>query len=268
MSFWQALIFGMVQGLGEFLPISSSAHLTVLPWLMRWEDPGLAFDVALHVGTLLALVVYFWRELLELARALGASFIERRIGGDPKRRLAWYLVLGSVPGAVLGYLLERRAEESFRDPRLIAVAMLVMGLVLYVVDRAGSQTRRLESLSAQQALWIGLWQAAAIVPGVSRSGATITAGRATALDRQSAAHFSFLLAVPVVAGAALLKVPKLLAAPGTKVPLIIAVASAAVSGYVAIGALLRWVRTQSYLPFVLYRVAFAVVVLAVFYARS
>jgi undecaprenyl-diphosphatase len=256
----QALSYGVVQGLGEFLPISSSAHLTILPWLMGWEDPGLAFDVALHVGTLLALLIYFRAELVRLARGL--------VAGGPDRQLALLIIVGSLPGAAIGYLLEKRAEDTFRDPRIIAVAMLVMGILLYAIDRAAAQARSIDRLSLVDAVLIGLAQSLAIIPGVSRSGSTITAGRAARLDREAAARFSFLLAIPITAGAALLKVPKLLHERGDKTALAIAVVAAAVSGYLALDLLLRWVRTKSYLPFVIYRVLFAAAVLAIFYARA
>lgn len=267
MDLLQAIAFGLVQGLGEFLPISSSAHLTVLPWLLRWDDPGLAVDVALHVGTLVALVVYFRRDLYHLARAFVASIRERRIAWHQERKLAWLIVIGSLPGAVVGYLLEHKAEEAFRAPWLIAVTMIVLGLALYLADRLSARARSMESLTVRDAVAVGLAQACAIVPGVSRSGSTITAGRLIGLDREAAARFSFLLAAPIIAGAALVKVPKLIKSGGLTPGLLLAIAVAAVSGYLAIGVLLRFVRTRSYLPFVLYRIAFGVGVIAVFLYR-
>ncbi len=268
MSILEAIVYGIVQGLGEFLPISSSAHLTILPWLLGWEDPGLAFDVALHVGTLLSLLIYFRADLVRLISAALASVKERRIGDDPERKLAWMVVIGSVPGAAIGFLLEKRAEEAFRAPWIIATAMLVMGILLFIVDRSAKQSRTIETMGFGDAVLIGLSQAMAIVPGVSRSGATITAARGMSLDRQAAARFSFLLAIPIVAGAALLKVPKLLHSHDPKLPLLIGIVTAAVSGYLALDVLLKWVRTRSYLPFVIYRVLFAVGVFSLFYARG
>jgi undecaprenyl-diphosphatase len=267
MTLLQAIAFGLVQGLGEFLPISSSAHLTILPWVTGWEDPGLAVDVALHVGTLLALVLYFRKDLASLARAFVDSVREREIGWYHERRLAWLVLLGSVPGAAIGFLLEHKAEDTLRAPWIVALAMILLGAALYVADRAGARSRHLGTITPRDALMIGLAQACAIVPGVSRSGSTITAGRLLGLDREAAARFSFLLAAPITAGAALVKVPKLVSAGGITPTLALAVAVSAVSGYLAIDVLLRFVRARSYLPFVVYRVLFGAAVLALFVAR-
>jgi undecaprenyl-diphosphatase len=262
---FQSLAYGIVQGLAEFLPVSSSGHLALMPKLLGWPDQGQAFDVALHVGTLIPLVVYFRRELMEMACALVGALRERRIGDHPDRQLACNVLLGSLPGGLLGYLLEKQSEETFRDVRIIAAALLVMGLVLWLVDRLAPARRPIGELSARESLLIGLAQALAIIPGVSRSGATITAARARTLDRVAAARFSFLLAVPITAGAALKKVPHLLRAEGDKLPLLIAVVSAAVAGYLAIGLLLRMVRGSSYLPFAVYRVLLGGGLLAAIY---
>lgn len=254
MSVTQAVVHGVVQGLGEFLPISSSGHLVLLPWLFGWEDPGLAFDVALHIGTLLSLVAYFGRDLRRLLRAGLASLVERKIGGDPERRLAWGIVLASVPGAVTGLLLEDSVEALFRSPALVATTLIVMGLVLYVVDGARAARRPLEGLTLADHLLIGCAQAMALVPGVSRSGATITAGRALGATRDAAARFSFLLSAPIVFGAGLLKVPDMVES-GIDTPFVAGVVTSAVVGYLAIRYLLVYVRTRSYGVFVYYRVA-------------
>ena len=252
----QAIAFGVVQGLGEFLPISSSAHLCVLPWAMGWEDPGLAFDVALHLGTLLALVAFFFKDLTRYALALLGR------GEAADRRTALFVLAGSIPGGAIGYLLEHRAEEAFRAKWIVAAAMIVMGTALWLADRFMAQRRAMKDVNLVDALLIGLAQAAAIVPGVSRSGSTIAAGRALGLDRETAARFSFLLAIPITAGAGLLKVPKLVRAGGFTPSVALGMAVAAVVGYLAIGVLLRLVRTRSYTVFVVYRVAFGLAVLA------
>jgi undecaprenyl-diphosphatase len=255
----QAFILGLVQGLGEFLPISSSGHLIVVPWLMGWADHGLAFDVALHLGTLLAVVAAFardWRVLLASGlRCLwrGRPFEER------EARTLWRLALASIPGAVAGLLLDEWAETRFRAPLLVAFDMAVLGLVLWVADRAAT-TRSRGEVGTRDALLIGVAQAAAIVPGVSRSGATISAALFLGFPREEAARFSFLLATPITFGAALVKVPKLLAAGGAGEPLLWGMATAAVSGFLAIRLLLRLVRTRDYRPFVYYRFAFAAMV--------
>jgi undecaprenyl-diphosphatase len=271
MTLLQAIAYGLTQGLGEFLPISSSGHLVVLPWAAGWPDPGLAFDVALHLGTLLALLVYFRNDLWRLARAFALSVGERKIAGDPDRRLAWLVVLGSIPGAAIGMALEHAAEERFRSPALIAVAMMAMGVVLWLADALARRARPLTGeggLGLRDALIVGLAQACAIVPGVSRSGSTITAARLCGLSREAAARFSFLLAAPIVAGAGLLKVPKLVKEGGFSTTVGIGIAVSAVAGYVAIEVLLRLVRTRSYLPFAIYRVAFGIGVLALYFSRG
>lgn len=262
-----AFVLGLVQGLGEFLPISSSAHLAILPWLVGWQDPGLAFDVALHVGTLIAVFLYFRKDLSRYIVAGVRSIIERRIGDDPERKMAWFLVAGSVPGAVLGLAFEEKAETAFRHPLLIASTMLAMGIVLYLVDHFASKLRDLGSLRWRDALIIGLAQGCAIVPGVSRSGSTITAGRLLKLDRAAAARFSFLLSVPITAGAAAVKVPKLFSSGAALPPIVVGMVTAFVSGYLALDLLLRWLRTQSFVPFVLYRVGFALLVSGLYFAR-
>ncbi len=268
MTLLQAVVLGLVQGLGEFLPISSSAHLAIVPWAFAWTDPGLAVDVALHLGTLIAILVYFRADLLRLATAFVKSVLERRIGDDVDRRLAWLVVLGSIPGALIGLALEHAAETAFRAPWLIAINMAVMGLVLLAADRLGKQAHSLSAFSMRDALLVGLAQACAIVPGVSRSGSTMTTARALGYDREAAARFSFLLAAPITAGAGLLKVPKLFRAGPIDTNLLIAIAVSGVSGYLAIEVLLRYVRTRSYAPFVVYRLAFAAAVVTLLLVRG
>lgn len=268
----QSIAFGLVQGLGEFLPISSSAHLVLLPWVAGWEDPGLAVDVALHIGTLVALVIFFRADLLRLGLALLASLRERRIGDDVDRRVAWLVVLGSVPGAIVGAALEHKAEEAFRSPPLIACTLIVLGLVLYLADHLAARARGVASIGTRDALIIGCAQACAIVPGISRSGSTITAGRLLGLDREAAARFSFLLALPITFAAAFLKVvvkhQQFEAAGGFSGPVLLAVVVAGVSGYLSIAVLLRFVRTNSYLPFAVYRFVVGAGVLALWLARG
>jgi undecaprenyl-diphosphatase len=224
--------------------------------------------VALHLGTLLALVAYFRADLLRLARAFVASVVERRVGDDADRRLAWLMVLGSLPGAAIGYLGEHAAEERFRNPATIAVTMAVLGVVLWLADAFSRRARPLGAIRLRDALLIGLAQACAIVPGVSRSGGTITAARLCGLDREAAARFSFLLAAPIVAGAGALKLPKLLRSGGATVEVALGVAISAVAGYLAIELLLRLVRARSFAPFAIYRVAFGAAVLALYVHRG
>jgi len=262
----QGIAYGAVQGFSEFLPVSSSAHLTLLPWFAGWEDPGLGFDVALHVGTLLAVLWYFWRDWWELARGAFARFGGRGEVGE-QGLLFWKIVVASIPAAVVGVALEHKAEEAFRAPVLIAAALAALGGLLYWGDRRPESRPRLESIEWTDALWIGVAQAAAVVPGVSRSGVTITAARLRGIGREASARFSFLLSTPVIAGAALLKVHALVAA-GRDPAQLLALATSALFGLLAIGGLIRYVRQRSYLPFVLYRFALAALVIVVALARA
>jgi undecaprenyl-diphosphatase len=267
MTVLQALVLGVLQGLAEFLPISSSAHLTLAPWLLGWRDPGLAFDVALHFGTLVAVLWYFRAEWVRLAVAGKDVLLRRRVQSVEERRVV-QLVVATIPGVVGGLLLEDYAETTFRAPALTAAALAVMGIVLWVVDARAPRTRGLPQLTTRDALLIGLAQVLALVPGVSRSGATMTAGRALRLDRTSAAVFSFLMLMPITAGAAVLKVPDALREHGITAPIVVGVVAAAVSSWAAIAILLRYVARHSYGVFAVYRVALGVAALALYAARG
>ena len=201
MTILQAVILGLAQGLGEFLPISSSAHLVLIPWLLRWTDPGLTFDVALHVGTLVAVIIYFWKDWWQL---IIKGFTDVR---SEKGRLFWYLVAASVPGALSGYLLEDKAETIFRSPILIATMLILMGILLYWADRRSAKKIEINNITFGTSIFIGISQALAIVPGVSRSGITMTTGLLMGLNREGAARFSFLLSTPIIFGAAMVKLP-------------------------------------------------------------
>jgi undecaprenyl-diphosphatase len=269
---FQAILIGLIQGLTEFIPISSSAHLELTPWILGWEQDGLigslAFDVFLHLGTLGALLGYFARDWVRLIRAFVASLRERRIGADPDRRLAWLLAMATVPAAVIGFLGEDLIDEVLHggsDPVRLAIAgFLVAGAIaLWLADRLGGRQRELRDLTVPTALTIGFSQALALLPGISRSGATITAGLALGLTRESAARFSFLLATPITLGAGLYGSRNLLTEPhpGSEWLAIAAgFAAALVSGMLAIGFLLAWLRTRSVGVFSLYRVLFAALV--------
>jgi undecaprenyl-diphosphatase len=256
---FQSFVLGTVQGLTEFLPVSSSAHLVLVPWLFHWQDQGLAFDVALHLGTLLALLVYYWREWL----AMGASLVN---GDSKKRRLLTLLVVASIPGAIIGLLLEKQAATVFRSPVLIAGALALLGLGLWIFDRIEPQRRSMEDMTFIDALLIGLSQAFAIVPGVSRSGSTITMARIVRVKREDAANFSFLMATPIIAGAGLVEGRHLIHT-GIHADVWIGFAAAAVFGLLAIAALIRFVRTRSYEPFAWYRIGLALFIIAVFLRR-
>ena len=262
MTVLQALVLGVIQGLSEFLPISSSAHLTLAPWLFGWPDPGLDVDVALHLGTLIALVGFFWREWMRLARAPLAFMRGDASATADLRQLAW-VVVATIPGAIAGYLLKPYAESVFRTPVLIASTLIVMGVLLWLVDRAVGQARGTDDMRLSDAILIGLAQMLAIVPGVSRSGSTITAGRAVRLTREAAAVFSFLMSLPITAAAVVVEAPKAIQQHGFSAPLIVGVVASAVSGWLAIGVLLRYVARHSYGAFAAYRLALGALVFAV-----
>ena len=283
MSLFQAVILGIVQGLTEFIPISSSAHLVIIPWLFRWNDPGLSFDLALHLGTLMALLWFFWSDWVRLVRAGVASIIERKIGDDSDRRLAWFLVIGTIPGGLAGLLAQSKIEELFHQSNTphtlgamasMAVIIALLGAALFVAERIARHLRGLNQVSLKDAIVIGLSQAMAIFPGVSRSGSTITAGLALGLQRETAARFSFLLSAPIMLAAglkSLLDVRSGLAsgAMAQSDLLLFAVGfiTAAVSGYLCVKFLLRFLQKNSTDVFVYYRWLLAVLVIVVAFIR-
>lgn len=270
----QAALIGILQGLTEFIPVSSSAHLELAPWIAGWPANGLlgslSFDVFLHLGTTLALLGYFGRDWLRLLGAAVASVRERRIAGDPDRRLAWLLILATIPAAAIGFVgedaIDRVLHADTDAVRLAIAGFLVLGAVaLWLADRLGSRRREIEGLDAPSTFTIGLSQALALLPGISRSGATISAGLALGLTRESAARFSFLLATPITLGAGLYGSRKLLDVSHTGIEwlaIVAGFAAAAISGMLAIGFLLSWLRHRSVAIFSLYRLAFAGLIVA------
>jgi undecaprenyl-diphosphatase len=266
----QALILGLVQGITEFVPISSSAHLVILPWLFGWEDPGLTFDVSLHLGTLLAVLAYFWRDWQEI----GGGFIRglaRRAPFDEGARLGWFLLVGTIPGGLAGALLEHQAETVFRDLRLVASMLVVLGAVLLLAEYLQRHRKGLAQLTLLDCLLVGIAQASAIVPGVSRSGATITMGLLRGLQREAAARFSFLLATPIILGASAKRLSSLAQGglpPDERLPFLLGTAAAALAGFATIALLLRYLQRHSTLPFVLYRFAAGLGILAVLFWRG
>jgi undecaprenyl-diphosphatase len=266
----QALIMGIVQGLTEFLPISSSGHLIIVPFLFGWKDPfitSLAFSVMLHIGTLAALLVYFRADWVRLVPAGFATIRDRSFRHDPDRRLAWLLVAATVPAALAGFLLGDVIEERFRDIGLVAFTLVIGAVVLWLADRWGGRTKGVEDVTFPVAVAIGAAQALALVPGISRSGISISAARFAGLDREAAARFSFLMATPITAGAALFELRKLASGEtGLDVslgPLLVGMVAAFVAGIIAIGFLLRYLRTRSLNIFVAYRLVLAAIVVVV-----
>jgi undecaprenyl-diphosphatase len=259
----QAIILGLVQGLGEFLPISSSAHLVLVPWFFGWSDPGLTFDIALHVGTLVAVVLYFWRDWLRLITK-GLTDAKSQDG-----RLFWCLVLASAPGAIAGYLFEDNATTLFRAPLLIACMLVVMGSLLFWADKSSAKNIQVEKITLKTGMLIGVSQALAIIPGVSRSGITMTAGLMLGLTREGAARFSFLLSTPIIFGAALVKLPQVISNPALiNTSFMTGMLISCMSGMMSIGFLLRYVQTRNFLPFVWYRFVLGAVVVVVFLFRT
>ncbi len=267
----QALIMGIVQGLTEFLPVSSSGHLIVVPYLFGWRDPfitSIAFSVMLHAGTLAALLIYFRADWLRLVPAGLAAARDRSFKADPDRRLAWLLVAATIPAAIAGFLFNDIVETVFREIGIVAITLVVGGVILWLADRWGARTKGVQDVTFPIAVGLGLAQAVALIPGISRSGISISAARLAGLDREAAARFSFLMATPITGGAAVFEARKLLSGEaGVEVslaPLIVGMVAAFVSGILAIGILLRYLRSRSLSVFVLYRVILAAVVLIVF----
>lgn len=265
--FVQAIVMGLVQGLTEFLPISSSGHLIIVPALLGWDDPfidSLAFSVMLHLATLLALLLYFRADWLRLIPAWFASLRDRSIGSDPDRKLAWLLALSTIPAVIAGLLLNDLIEGAFRSLGLVAVTLLIGAAILWLAERVGSRTRHMSELGAAGAIGIGAAQALALVPGISRSGISISAGLFAGLDRESAARFSFLMATPITAGAGVFELRKVISGEAgvdvTLAPLLAGMVAALVAGLLAISLLLRFLRTNPTTIFVVYRILLAAVV--------
>ncbi|MDR3572653.1 MAG: undecaprenyl-diphosphatase UppP [Anaerolineaceae bacterium] len=278
----QAIILGIVQGVTEFIPVSSSAHLIIVPWLFGWSDPALtslSFDVALHIGTLLAVLIFFARDWIRLIGALFLSIKERKIGSDPDRRMAWFVVIGTIPGAIVGVLAESKIDALFHQPGvpiaplaiiIMAIIIALLGSALFIADRLASHDKEEQKLTLKEVLIIGLAQALAIFPGVSRSGSTITAGLALGLKREAAARFSFLLSAPIIAGAGLkslfdvyhaFKAGSLVTGELLLFP--IGLIAAAISGYLCIGFLMKYLQNHKIDIFVYYRWALAVFITVV-----
>lgn len=258
MSVTRAILLGILQGLSEFLPISSSGHLVLVPWLLGWEDPGLTYDTVAHLGTMVAVLVYFRADIVTLLRAWFADVAARLRRQSPptvpEARLAWLILWSAVPAGLVGMLLEDWVEGLFGAPPVAAALLLVTGALIVVSERLGKRQRDLAQMNARDALAIGLGQAAAIAPGISRSGATIATGLLRGLKREDATRFSFLMALPIIVGAAALQ---LLGAVGDlsgqqALALVTGFLAAAISGYAAIHYLLRFVRSHSLRPFALY----------------
>ena len=271
---FQALVMGITQGLTEFLPVSSSGHLILVPYLFGWDDPfidSLAFSVVLHAGTLLALLVYFRADWLRLVPAGFATIRDRSFQGDPDRKLAWMLVISTIPASIVAVLLnDVFASDAFRQAGLVAVALVVGAGILWLADRWGARTRGVEDVGPGIAFGLGAAQALALIPGVSRSGISVSAALFAGLRRVDAVRYSFLMATPITAAAVAYEGLKLVRGEvvgATAGVLIVGVVASFVAGILAIGLLLRYVRTKTFTIFVVYRLVLAAVVVAVFLSR-
>jgi len=277
MSLLHAIILALVQALTEFLPVSSTAHLILFPWLLGWPDPGLAFDVALHAGTLLAVVLYFFKDWLTLiVCGLGgkypANVPPEEVGQH--RRMFWYMVAGTIPAAIFGKLFHHQIEDTLRTPMIVGISLVVVALLMWAADSMQGLTRKLEQSNWGDAVGIGAAQAIALWPGVSRSGITITAGLFRKFTREAATRFSFLLSAPVIAGAVASELPKLIKmhkAGGLDLPistLAVSILVSAVAGYFVIAFFIRYLQTRTLKLFVIYRLVFGIIVLVLAFLRA
>lgn len=266
-----AITLGVVQGLGEFLPISSSAHLIIVRWLFGWDpiisqvggNIDIALDVSLHVGTLLAVLIYFFHDWVQLAISGFLTGLKTREG-----KMFWYLVVSTIPGAIAGFLLEGPIEDFVRSqPLLIAAGLAIMGIVLYYVDKKSAQRINFERITFRQALLVGFAQVLALIPGVSRSGITMTAGRMMGFSRETAAKFSFLLSTPIIAGAALKSAPSIIHHIANPLFLVGTLVSAIV-GLASISFLLRYLKRNNFAIFAIYRLALAALIVVVYFVRG
>ncbi len=256
MTYLQAAVLGLLQGLGEFLPISSSAHLAVVPFLFHWNYQGLEYDVMLHLGTLLSIVCFFWKDWIQIIKE---GFSRPK---TPEGHYLWYILLATIPGALAGYLLEEKAETVFRQPELIAFSLIFFSGLIFLADRLAKNQKGLDSLTLGEAMLIGLAQSLAILPGASRSGMTIMAALFLGFRRQDSARFSFLLSTPVIVGAALLELPKI-SWSQINGPFMLGFFTSALVGFLSIKFLLSFLKTKTLFPFVIYRLALAGLILAV-----
>jgi len=255
-----AILLGLVQGIAEFLPISSSGHLALLEHYLKVPGSGLSFDILLHVATLLALVAYFYRDWLDM----GHAFISPSRYNRPERRMLFFIILATIPGGLAGLLLEKQAETIFRHPTRIAILLGVVGLLFLVAEKFAKHRRRLDQMMLMDALLIGMSQALAIMPGVSRSGITIICALFLGFNRRSSAHFSFLLSTPIIAGAGLHHIPKWLKSPPEDLSLLAAALgfiAALISSYLAIKFLMSFLQRHTFIPFAVYRIALAALIL-------
>jgi undecaprenyl-diphosphatase len=266
MPIYQAVVLAIVQALTEFLPISSTAHLVLIPWLLGWKDAGLTFDVALHAGTLVAVIIYFFRDWIQI---IGQAF-GMNIGSDPdlrqNRNLLWLLAVASIPIGIIGYKFDKQADTTWRQPYVIGAMLIIVGVVMWIAEKRRIGSKSLATIQMGDAVAVGLAQAVSVIPGTSRSGATICAGLFRNMNRETAARFSFLLSTPAIAAAVAKKawdvhkeggIP-----PEMKVPIVVGILVSGILGAIVIAFFLRYLRRSSLMPFVYYRIVFGIIVIA------
>ena len=274
MTFFQSLILGIVQGLTEYLPVSSSAHLVLVPYLLNWSFPAaqiFPFDVLVQMGTLVAVILYFWKDLISILKCFFKGLIDKEPFKDPQARLGWYLLLATIPATFAGLLLKNKVEAVFSDPRVTAYFLFTTAALLVISDLVGKRTRKLDEMTWWDALWIGLFQAIAIFPGISRSGSTISGGMTRNFDRTNSARFSFLMSIPVMIGAGLVSIKDLAAVPnlGAFLPVLaVGFITEVIVGYLAIHWLLSFIKRHNFWPFAVYCVVFAGIILTISSIRS
>jgi undecaprenyl-diphosphatase len=283
---FEAIVLGIVQGLTEFLPVSSTAHLALVPWIVtklglaNWSDPGLTFDVALHAGTLFAILLYFWRTWIQIIRAaLGGPVVRFSEVSDDQhdltpeeqrreRQLLWFMIAATIPAALAGAVLEKKIETTFRAPALVAAMLIVVAIVMWIAERMSKFSKPLSDITLADALTVGVLQAFAVIPGVSRSGITITGGLFRNFTREAAARFSFLLSTPIIAGAALLKLHHVMKEglpPGMATGFAVGIIVSAIVGYATIAWFIRYLKTRTLTVFIVYRILFGIAVLLLGY---
>jgi undecaprenyl-diphosphatase len=264
----RAIVLGVVQGLTEFLPISSSAHLRIVPELFGWPDPGAAFTAVIQLGTMAAVLLYFWSDLWKIALTWLRSLRDPALRGELEARMGWYLIIATLPIVLFGVAFADQIETGARDLRLVGTMLIVFGIILYVADKSGRESRELDEVNTTDGVSIGLAQSLALIPGVSRSGATISAGLFRGFTREAAARFSFLLSVPAVVLSGVYELKDVGSGTYGVVPTIVATVLAFVVGYAAIAWLLRFLVNHTVLVFVVYRIALGIVVLTLVAAGS
>lgn len=266
MPVFHAVVLGIIQALTEFLPVSSTAHLILIPWFLKWDDGGLTFDVALHAGTLLAVIVYFFRDWVQIiCEGFGLN-----IGGDPdikqNRKLLWLLAVASIPIGIVGYKYDKLADTVWRQPYVIGTMLIVVGIVMWIAERRRVGGKTMSTIQWGDGIAVGLAQALAVIPGTSRSGATITAGLFCDMNRETAARFSFLLSTPAIAAAVAKKAWDIHKAGGIpadmKLPMAVGIVVSGVLGAIVIAFFLRYLRRDTLMPFVYYRIVFGIIVIA------